>query len=84
MKPHPLSAGEAVHEDPRRAEFFDPARPLIARAPWVFARGNHEDCQRGGYGWAYYFGDETAACDTTHKPAFIQTIRDIGYRFEAG
>jgi len=55
-----------------RAEFFEPAKPLIARAPWVFARGNHEDCQRGGYGWAYYFGDEAAACDTTHKPAFIR------------
>jgi hypothetical protein len=55
-----------------RAEFFEPARPLIARAPWVFARGNHEDCQRGGYGWAYYFGDEAAACDTTHKPAVIR------------
>jgi len=55
-----------------RAEFFEPARPLLARAPWVFARGNHEDCQRGGYGWAYYFGDEVAACDTTHKPAVIR------------
>jgi hypothetical protein len=55
-----------------RAEFFEPARPLIARAPWVLARGNHEDCQRGGYGWSYYFGDEAAACDTTHKPAVIR------------
>lgn len=55
-----------------RAEFFEPARPLIARAPWVLGRGNHENCQRGGYGWAYYFGDEAVACDTTHKPAFIR------------
>jgi hypothetical protein len=34
-----------------RAELFDPAQPLLAGAPWVFARGNHEDCQRGGKGW---------------------------------
>jgi hypothetical protein len=34
-----------------KAEVFDPAAPLLAAAPWVFARGNHEDCQRGGPGW---------------------------------
>jgi hypothetical protein len=33
------------------AEFFDPARPLLRAAPWVFARGNHESCGRGGRGW---------------------------------
>jgi len=33
------------------AEFFEPARPLLAAAPWVFARGNHELCTRGGEGW---------------------------------
>jgi hypothetical protein len=30
---------------------FDPAAPLLAAAPWVFVRGNHEDCKRGGAGW---------------------------------
>ena len=34
-----------------RAEFFDPARPLLATAPFVFVRGNHESCARGGAGW---------------------------------
>jgi len=34
-----------------KAEVFDPAAPLLAAAPWVFARGNHEDCNRGGAGW---------------------------------
>jgi hypothetical protein len=33
------------------AEFFGPAQPLLAQAPWVFTRGNHEDCSRGGRGW---------------------------------
>ena len=35
-----------------RADFFDPAKPLLAAAPWVMVRGNHEDCQRGGKGWS--------------------------------
>lgn len=34
-----------------RAEFFQPAAPLLAAAPWVFVRGNHEVCGRGGDGW---------------------------------
>jgi len=34
-----------------KAEVFDPAAGLLKAAPWVFARGNHEDCQRGGKGW---------------------------------
>ena len=38
-----------------KAEVFDPAAPLLAAAPWVFARGNHEDCKRGGAGWFRLF-----------------------------
>ncbi len=33
------------------ADFFTPARALLAAAPWVFVRGNHEDCNRAGNGW---------------------------------
>lgn len=33
------------------ADFFEPSAPLLTAAPWVFARGNHESCKRGGYGW---------------------------------
>jgi hypothetical protein len=32
-------------------DFFDPAAPLLAAAPWVLVRGNHELCNRGGHGW---------------------------------
>ncbi|MBV8976654.1 MAG: metallophosphoesterase [Alphaproteobacteria bacterium] len=35
-----------------RADFFDPAAPLLAAAPWVIVRGNHEDCARAGSGFA--------------------------------
>lgn len=34
-----------------RADFFDPAAPLLSAAPWVFLRGNHEVCSRAGTGW---------------------------------
>lgn len=33
------------------ADFFEPARPLLAAAPWLFVRGNHESCSRAGVGW---------------------------------
>jgi hypothetical protein len=33
------------------ADFFGPAGPLFAAAPWVLVRGNHEDCSRAGEGW---------------------------------
>jgi hypothetical protein len=34
-----------------QADFFAPAQPLLAAAPWIFLRGNHEDCSRSGEGW---------------------------------
>lgn len=37
------------------ADFFQPARPLLASAPWVFVRGNHESCARAGQGWHRFF-----------------------------
>ena len=38
------------------ADFFTPAKPLLAAAPWVFVRGNHEECDRGGPGWLRLLG----------------------------
>ena len=37
--------------DTWKADFFDPAAPLLSAAPWVLARGNHESCARAGQGW---------------------------------
>jgi hypothetical protein len=42
--------------DAWQADFFKPAAPLLAAAPWVFVRGNHEICARAGQGW-YRFID---------------------------
>lgn len=41
--------------DAWQADFFKPARPLLAAAPWVFVRGNHESCFRAGQGWFRFF-----------------------------
>jgi hypothetical protein len=32
-------------------DFFGPAKALLAEAPWVMTRGNHESCGRGAHGW---------------------------------
>jgi hypothetical protein len=37
--------------DAWNADFFVPAGPLLSAAPWVFVRGNHEECSRAGQGW---------------------------------
>jgi hypothetical protein len=37
--------------DAWNADFFEPAAPLFAAAPWIMVRGNHEDCARAGEGW---------------------------------
>ncbi len=33
------------------ADLFTPARALLAAAPWIVVRGNHESCNRAGQGW---------------------------------
>jgi hypothetical protein len=37
-----------------QTDFFTPAAPLLAAAPWVTVRGNHELCGRTGRGWFRY------------------------------
>jgi hypothetical protein len=32
-------------------DFFKPAGPLLAAAPWALTRGNHELCDRAAQGW---------------------------------
>lgn len=51
------------------ADFFTPAAPLLAAAPWVMVRGNHEVCNRSGQGWYRYLdpnpfdGSDVKTCD---------------------
>ena len=49
-----------------QADFYTPAAPLLAAAPIVLVRGNHEDCNRTGPGWLRLQGpsafDPAASC----------------------
>jgi hypothetical protein len=50
-------------------DFFTPSAPLLAAAPWVMVRGNHETCNRAGQGWFRYLdpypydGTDKKTCD---------------------
>ena len=50
--------------------FFAPAAPLLAAAPWVLVRGNHELCNRGGHGWFRLLDPHprTVDCTATTEP----------------
>jgi len=52
-----------------KAELFDPAAPLLAAAPWVMVRGNHELCRRGGHGWFRLLDPHPARADCLDRTA---------------
>ncbi len=56
--------------DAWNADFFAPAGTLLDAAPWVFVRGNHEDCARAGEGWFRYLDPMPMPqeCETYTEP----------------
>ena len=56
------------------ADFFTPAAKLLAAVPWVFARGNHEDCTRSWRGWFYYLDPRpwSGICETYSAPYLVK------------
>lgn len=46
-----------------QADFFEPAKPLLNKVPWLMTRGNHEDCQRAYKGWFYFLDPYPLADD---------------------
>jgi len=52
-------------------DFFVPAMPLLTAAPWIFVRGNHEICQRGGYGWFRYLDPAPVTFAADHSVACL-------------
>ncbi|MGH7790061.1 MAG: metallophosphoesterase, partial [Candidatus Binatia bacterium] len=50
------------------ADFFTPAAPLLARAPWVMVRGNHELCAQTGHGFFRYLDPHTPAPQCPGNP----------------
>jgi hypothetical protein len=61
------------------ADFFEPAAPLLAAAPWVMVRGNHEDCARAGEGWVRFL-DRLPASATCRDLTgiFVARLGDFG------
>ena len=57
--------------DTWQADFFRPAQPLLAAAPWVVNRGNHESCTRAGQGW-YRFLDPNGYDSVPNKDCNVQ------------
>jgi hypothetical protein len=58
-----------------KADFFDPAAPLLAAAPIVLARGNHEDCKRAGPGFQRLMGPgEAAPSCLVHEPLYTVNL----------
>jgi predicted phosphodiesterase len=56
------------------AEFFTPGADLLAAAPWVVVRGNHEECRRGGKGWSFLLGrdqDAKGGCTGHEAPLLV-------------
>ena len=57
------------------ADFFSPAAPLLAAAPWIVIRGNHEDCYRAGPGFLRLLGptafDPAAICNPHLDPYLL-------------
>jgi predicted phosphodiesterase len=49
--------------DAWNADFFEPAAPLLAAAPWIMVRGNHEDCARAGEGWIRFLDVQPATAN---------------------
>lgn len=55
------------------ADFFQPSEKGFATAPWVFVRGNHEDCKRAWEGYKL-LSEQTwkENCVATEKTEYIQ------------
>jgi hypothetical protein len=69
--------------DAWNADFFAPAQPLLQAAPWIFVRGNHENCSRAGLGWFRFMaggvwgGDQ--ACSDFSEPYAVRLDADTQF-----
>jgi hypothetical protein len=56
-------------------QFFKPASKLLAAAPWIFVRGNHEICSQRGSGYFLLLDPRaTAACPGDSTPPYAVTL----------
>jgi hypothetical protein len=65
--------------DAWKADFFDPAAPLLAAAPWIMVRGNHEDCARAGEGWVRFLDAQAATANCRDLTGiFVARLGEFG------
>ena len=61
-------------------EFFVPAQPLLMKAPWILARGNHERCKDHrwfGEGWHILFSNMSLeGTDSAGNPVALRPCYD--------
>lgn len=57
-----------------QADFFTPMAPLLAAAPWLVVRGNHESCARAGQGWFRFL--DPFPYEPTHACAISREHRE--------
>ena len=74
--------------DTWHADLFKPAAKLLAAAPWVMVRGNHEECARAGQGWFRLLDPQpfTAArsCDLASNDATANYSDPYGVKLGSG
>lgn len=61
------------------ADFFTPAAPMLARAPLLAIRGNHEDCERGGLAWDRFLSVYPYGACSMHEPAYATTVDSLRF-----
>jgi len=67
------------------ADFFTPAAKLLPNAPWIFVRGNHEECARAAEGWVRfldprsYVWENTKTCNSnlTFTPPYVVSAGEL-------
>lgn len=59
-----------------QADFFNPANPLLQKSPWIFARGNHETCDRSGQGWIRLLYPINSTDCTDYEPIYSINLGD--------
>lgn len=70
----PADGGPLVHQSTYdtwttwNEDFFVPNAPLLAKAPWVFTRGNHELCSRAGAGYFYFLDPHSKVLNPWVEP----------------
>ena len=63
--------------DAWQADLFTPAAPLLAAAPWVFVRGNHESCFRAGQGWFRFIDAAPLVTERTCDSTALDAVADF-------